>query len=79
MEAKLHVQQPHYPGLREVGRKGPALDLIFDGRWEFMTVLRSHTLDVCDLSWSPSSLQLVSASVDNTGTVRACCVFSFQS
>eukprot|EP00960_Hanusia_phi_P022376 661871-Hanusia_phi.AAC.6 len=38
-------------------------------RWEFMTVLRSHTLDVCDLSWSPSSLQLVSASVDNTATV----------
>jgi len=38
-------------------------------RWEYLTMLRAHVLDVCDLSWSPSSQQVVTACVDNTAAV----------
>ena len=38
-------------------------------RWEYSGVLRSHVSDVCDLTWSPTSQNLASASVDNTAAV----------
>ena len=38
-------------------------------KWEYMTMLRAQTLDVVDLSWSPSCTQLATASVDNTAAV----------
>jgi hypothetical protein len=43
-------------------------------------MLRVHTLDVCDLSWSPSSQQVVTACVDNTAAVRQqnCCPLQTQ-
>ena len=38
-------------------------------KWEFLKMLRAHTLDVADLSWSPSCTQLATASVDHTAVV----------
>ena len=38
-------------------------------KWEYQTMLRAHTLDVCDISWSYCSQFIASASVDNTASV----------
>lgn len=37
--------------------------------WMTFKILRGHMEDVYDLSWSPDSLNLISASVDNTAMV----------
>ena len=38
-------------------------------KWEYQTMLRAHTLDVCDIAWSHCSQFIASASVDNTASV----------
>ena len=47
----------------------PVAALAGHEKWEYMTMLRAQTLDVVDLSWSPSCTQLATASVDNTAAV----------
>jgi len=47
----------------------PAAAIAGHEKWEYMTMLRAHTLDAVDLSWSPSCTQLATASVDNTSVV----------
>ena len=47
----------------------PAAAVAGHEKWEYMTMLRAQTLDVVDLSWSPTCTQLATASVDNTAAV----------
>jgi len=47
----------------------PAAAIAGHEKWEYMTMLRAQTLDVTDLSWSPSCTQLATSSVDNTAAV----------
>lgn len=44
----------------------PSEDIVNKEQWTSLKVLRGHVEDVYDLSWSPDSSSLVSASLDNS-------------